>query len=514
MVFLQPRTSILLFLMILEFISSNEMKPTLFSNLRFVEPKAKTDLSLIQFELVDLASNDDIRSKSSIPFISSVAVTGEQPKESGDNLRIQQELDDLFSPKVPFSDESLFDGYLNFSICNCTEGNCTLNKTCGDENLPHAPVFEYHTLTKVVVLLLIAATSFVGNVATLTSIVRTSRQSTSTVYMLLLQLTVADLLVTIFCILAEAIWTLSVQWYGGNFLCKAVKFVQMFSLYLSTFILVLIGFDRLCAVRFPMRRAHARHHVKRGIIFVWALSAAFSLPQVFVFSVMRGPFQEEFYQCVTYAFYTAQWQEQLYTTLSLILMFLLPLIILITTYITTFRTIASQEKMFSERLSRSAIDNARQKILHKAKIKSLMITVVIVLTFVVCWTPYYVTMIIFIFLEPDEQLSQDLQAAIFFFGSSTAMLNPLIYGAFHLRPSRKSRSSKSTSILNNSSSSRVDNSMMMTLRRSQATRKSREEAVYLHHLNGTERSSALESNSAYADTDIDRTYPHQLLSRK
>ncbi|KFM70476.1 hypothetical protein X975_00094, partial [Stegodyphus mimosarum] len=55
-----------------------------------------------------------------------------------------------------------------------------------------------------------------------------------------------------------------------------------------------------------------------------------------IFSVMRGPFIEEFYQCVTYAFYTAPWQEQLYTTLSLILMFLLPLLILIITYITTF----------------------------------------------------------------------------------------------------------------------------------------------------------------------------------
>ncbi|GBM05189.1 hypothetical protein AVEN_197742-1 [Araneus ventricosus] len=59
-------------------------------------------------------------------------------------------------------------------------------------------------------------------------------------------------------------------------------------------------------------------------------------------SVMKGPFIEEFYQCVTYAFYTAQWQEQLYTTLTLIFMFLLPLLVLITTYTATFVTIASK----------------------------------------------------------------------------------------------------------------------------------------------------------------------------
>ncbi|GIX71780.1 RNase H domain-containing protein [Caerostris darwini] len=72
------------------------------------------------------------------------------------------------------------------------------------------------------------------------------------------------------------------------------------------------------------------------------------LLQLFIFSVMRGPFVEEFYQCVTYAFYTALWQEQLYTTLTLIFMFLLPLLILITTYIATFLTIASEYTILSQ----------------------------------------------------------------------------------------------------------------------------------------------------------------------
>nr|XP_042910999.1 uncharacterized protein LOC107448213 [Parasteatoda tepidariorum] len=200
--------------------------------------------------------------------------------------------------------------------------------------------------------------------------------------------------------------------------------------------------------------------------------------QLFIFSVMKGPFVEEFFQCVTYAFYTALWQEQIYTTLTLVLMFLLPLLILVATYITTFITIAnsgkfqhappfvSRQNMFSERVSRTASGDARHKILQKAKVKSLMITVVIVLTFVVCWTPYYVMMIIFMFLDPDEQLSQDLQSAIFFFGSSTALLNPLIYGAFHLRTPRKAARSKSTSFINHSTTSKMDHSVMSSIRRS------------------------------------------------
>ncbi|KAG8193171.1 hypothetical protein JTE90_006997 [Oedothorax gibbosus] len=184
--------------------------------------------------------------------------------------------------------------------------------------------------------------------------------------------------------------------------------------------------------------------------------------QAVVFSVLRGPFVEEFHQCVTYGFYTAAWQEQLYTSLSLVLMFLVPLVTLLATYVTTFVTIASQENMFSDRSRRSALEDARHRILQKAKIKTLMVTVVIVLTFVVCWTPYYVTMIIFVFLQPDEELDQNLQTFVFFFGSSTAMLNPLIYGAFHLRPrtpEKTSANKSTTGAVNNSGSSRVEMSL-------------------------------------------------------
>ena len=48
--------------------------------------------------------------------------------------------------------------------------------------------------------------------------------------------------------------------------------------------------------------------------------------------MVRGPFQEEFEQCVTYGSYTAEWQEQLYSIVSLMLMFVGPLAVLVVTY--------------------------------------------------------------------------------------------------------------------------------------------------------------------------------------
>ncbi|KAG8224087.1 hypothetical protein J437_LFUL001781 [Ladona fulva] len=90
-------------------------------------------------------------------------------------------------------------------------------------------------------------------------------------------------------------------------------------------------------------------------------------------------------------------------------------------------------------------DLNRCRLMRRAKIKSLRISVVIVVAFVVWWTPYYTMMIIFIFLNPDKHLSEDLQSGIFFFGMSNSLVNPLIYGAFHLwRPSGRRSSYRST----------------------------------------------------------------------
>lgn len=55
-------------------------------------------------------------------------------------------------------------------------------------------------------------------------------------------------------------------------------------------------------------------------------------------------------------------------------------------------------------------------------------------------------MITFIFLNPNDKIGEGLQSAIFFFGMSNSLINPIIYGAFHLwRPSNRNNSQRKTS---------------------------------------------------------------------
>ncbi|RZF36172.1 hypothetical protein LSTR_LSTR016268 [Laodelphax striatellus] len=53
----------------------------------------------------------------------------------------------------------------------------------------------------------------------------------------------------------------------------------MFSLYLSTFILVLIGLDRFLAVRYPMRSLSTAKRCTKLVAGAWLLSFLLSLPQ-------------------------------------------------------------------------------------------------------------------------------------------------------------------------------------------------------------------------------------------
>ncbi|XP_012222605.1 gonadotropin-releasing hormone receptor [Linepithema humile] len=318
------------------------------------------------------------------------------------------------------------------------------NVTC----LQHAPKLTKEVYLRVIILAVMSILSLVCNLATIYSIRKNRRKqrSYSAIYTLILHLSVADLLVTIFCMAGDAIWSYNVAWLWGNAACKIFKFLQMFSLYLSTFVLVLIGIDRFVAVRYPMKGFNMSQKFSRCVLLVWMLSFVLATPQVAIFHVAQGPFIEVFTQCVTHGFYTEAWQEQLYASFSLFFMFLLPLAILIITYVSTVITISQSQRKFKTKPARNVtyIRNSyinRKRIMHRAKTKSLRISVVIVAAFLIWWTPYYTMMIIFLFLNPDEHLSDELQSGIFFFGMSNSLVNPLIYGAFHLWPQKQRQGS-------------------------------------------------------------------------
>lgn len=155
---------------------------------------------------------------------------------------------------------------LNDELCTQLRANLTAehqsqtNWTAnGCEELQHAPTLTKNIIVKVIVLSLMGLISLIGNAATIWNIQknrasrRALRHSCSAIYTLILHLSVADILVTFFCIIGDAIWSYTVEWLAGEIICKLMKIFQLFALYLSTNVLVLIGIDRWVAVKYPMK---------------------------------------------------------------------------------------------------------------------------------------------------------------------------------------------------------------------------------------------------------------------
>jgi gonadotropin-releasing hormone receptor len=127
------------------------------------------------------------------------------------------------------------------------------------------------------ILFIIAAT---GNFSVFFSVLQQLRRTKSRISILILHLSIADLLVTFGVIPLEVIWRITVQWYGGNVLCKICKFFHAFGLYLSSMVLICISLDRYFAIIHPLRVTDARRRGKLMLCSAWATAAICSIPQV------------------------------------------------------------------------------------------------------------------------------------------------------------------------------------------------------------------------------------------
>lgn len=168
------------------------------------------------------------------------------------------------------------------AVVNSTRFGADVTIKC----LEHAPILSRSGMIRVIVLSAMSIVSLLGNIATMWNIQknrkskRVTRHTWSAIYSLIFHLSISDVLVTGFCIIGEAAWTYTVEWIAGEYACKLFKLFQMFSLYLSTNVMVLIGIDRWVAVKYPMKSLNTSRRCHRFLVIAYLISFLLSLPQV------------------------------------------------------------------------------------------------------------------------------------------------------------------------------------------------------------------------------------------
>lgn len=157
----------------------------------------------------------------------------------------------------------------SWPLCNWTSS--------GDRLL--LPTFSTAAKVRVIITFILCIISAFCNLAVLWASNGKNKRK-SHVRVLILNLTVADLLVTFIVMPVDAVWNITVQWLAGDFACRLLMFLKLQAMYSCAFVTVVISLDRQSAILNPLAINKARRRNKCMLTVAWLMSIALSVPQV------------------------------------------------------------------------------------------------------------------------------------------------------------------------------------------------------------------------------------------
>ncbi|XP_061462695.1 gonadotropin-releasing hormone II receptor-like [Rhineura floridana] len=320
-------------------------------------------------------------------------------------------------------------------------GRSTNGSVLGEEVF-QLPTFSTAAKVRVAITIALFVSSACFNITVLWTVTQ-KYQRRPHLRILLMNLAIADLLVTFVVMPLDAAWNVTVQWYAGDLACRFLMFLKLVAMYASAFVTVVISLDRRAAILHPLSVGEAKRKNKVMLCVAWALSFVLALPQMFVFHTISRSQPVHFVQCATVGSFQAHWQETLYNMFTFACLFLLPLLIMVLCYSRIFVEISGKmKKACASPKSREIHLRRSYNNIPQVRLRTLKMSAIIVLTFVVCWTPYYMLGLWYWF-SPEmltrKQVPPSLSHILFLFGLFNACLDPLIYGFFAMHFRAESR---------------------------------------------------------------------------
>ncbi|NWU68293.1 GNRR2 protein, partial [Pterocles burchelli] len=296
----------------------------------------------------------------------------------------------------------------------------------GGEEPPQLPTFSPAAQARVAVTFALFALSAAGNLAVLRAAGGRRGGRRSHIRLLLLHLAGADLLVTVAVMPLDAVWNITLQWRAGDLACRLLMYLRLLAMYASAFVTVVISLDRQDAILRPLAIARARRRNRIMLHVAWVLSAGLSLPQV----PGPGGLYQHHPLCQHLGF-PQPWHETLYNMVGFACLFLLPLLIMVCCYTRILLQISRRmgSSLFS---SRDMSLRCSRNNIPRARLRMLKMSLVIVSSFILCWTPYYLLGLWHWFCPRvvEKRVSPALTHILFIFGLFNACLDPITYGLF------------------------------------------------------------------------------------
>ncbi|CAM9982055.1 putative G-protein coupled receptor 150 [Lampetra fluviatilis] len=335
-----------------------------------------------------------------------------------------------------------------------------------------AQAVTYDRSSRIATLATIFTLSVLGNACVLAKIAcgaARGRRRARRVDVLFSNLAAADLCVALLTLLSQMVWeALEDAWLGGDASCRVLKVAQIFGLMASSNMIVVIALERHRVILYPLEPPLP---ARRLCLSAWLCALLLSAPQALVFRAVHpdpaqfslslsspssspppSPSPAASGRCVSTFSELPRWHFQAYIIYGATAVFIVPFCVLCVAYTRILYTVWSKERYASpaRAVPGTPADSRRRpsnggraakgpaaaagplrvkpanSALPRAKVKTLKMTLVIILLFIVCGLPYFVLEMKFAFgsaSRADEQVT----AVLGIFVASNCAVDPFVY---------------------------------------------------------------------------------------
>ncbi|XP_038152237.1 orexin receptor type 2 [Cyprinodon tularosa] len=142
----------------------------------------------------------------------------------------------------------------------------------------HPKEYEWVLIVAYIVVFFV---SLIGNSLVCFAVWKNRHMRTVTNYFIV-NLSLADVLVTIICLPASLVVDITETWFFGETLCKIVPYLQTISVSVSVLTLSCIAQDRWYAICHPLMFKSTAKRARKSIIAIWVVSCIIMIPQAIV----------------------------------------------------------------------------------------------------------------------------------------------------------------------------------------------------------------------------------------
>ncbi|XP_077985205.1 RYamide receptor-like [Glandiceps talaboti] len=307
--------------------------------------------------------------------------------------------------------------YLNCSIIPCTSYSGV------DDTLA-----QYEIVLLITAYVITFILSMLGNWAVIIVSKKSSHLSTY-LKVYLTNLAAADICMAIFCMPFHVPTAILNEWTFGDVMCPITKYVQQVSIMVSTGTLIAVSIDRYQAVMNPLHRRASASHKGLVVSIIWISSLVLCSGQLIRYRAI--PYYIDFNvkricESVLLVKEERVIYEQIYQLVNFAVLFAIPFFTLVAMYGRIGYKVCRHTTPGNQDLNRDEIN-------MRIKRRILVMLVIAVLAFFICWLPIQIFYIL-VQYYPTEVLNPDNKPEMMrlfhlmtFLAMSHSFVNPVIY---------------------------------------------------------------------------------------